>query len=60
MRVLTLSELMRLPRIELRYLERAMLIELGAMGEDDPDRAVAFANLRLIRTVLARRDLRPG
>lgn len=59
MQVLTLTELMRLTRIELYALAARITTELAKLPEDSPDRNNALINLRNIRFVLARRDLSP-
>jgi hypothetical protein len=59
MRVLTITELMRLTRIELCNLARRITAELVTMPEDAPERANAQINLRNIRHVLARLDFAP-
>jgi len=59
MRVLTTDELMQLTRIELCDLVNQITIELPTFPEGSPERVAAFASLRNIRVVLARRDLSP-
>jgi hypothetical protein len=59
MRVLTISELMRLTRIELCQLAARIANELPSFPEGSVERANAEANLRNIRFVLARRDFSP-
>jgi hypothetical protein len=59
MRVLTITELMRLTRIELCNLARRITAELATMPEDAPERAIALISLRNIRYVLTRRDYSP-
>jgi hypothetical protein len=59
MRVLTLTELMRLTRIELCSLLTQITNELWTFREGSPERDNAFTNLRNIRWVLARRDFSP-
>jgi hypothetical protein len=59
MRVLTINELMRLTRIELSALLARIASELAALPEGSAERANAHANLRNIRSALARRDLSP-
>jgi hypothetical protein len=59
MRELTINELMLLTRIELCDLVNQITIELPKLPEGSPERANAFASLRNIRVVLARRDLSP-
>ena len=56
MRVLTLTELMRLTRIELCALLARITSDLTTFPEDSPEREAAHINLRNIRAVLARRD----
>jgi hypothetical protein len=60
MRVLTITELMRLTRIELCYLAAQMTNALWAFPEGSVERQIALTHLRNIRWVLARRDLSPG
>ena len=59
MRVLTLTELMRLTRIELCGLFTEITNELLSLPEGSVERANAEATLRNIRFVLARRDFSP-
>jgi hypothetical protein len=59
MRVLTLTELMRLTRIELCNLLTQVTNDLAGFPEGSPDWDNALMNLRNIRWVLARRDLSP-
>ena len=59
MRVLTLTELMRLTRIELCALFTQITNELPTFPEGPPDRDNALTILRNIRWVLARRDFSP-
>ena len=59
MRVLTLTELMRLTRIELCGLFTQITNELGTFPEGSPERDNALTTLRNIRWVLARRDYSP-
>ena len=59
MRVLTLTELMRLTRTELCGLLTQITSELLAFPEGSPERDTALTNLRNIRLALARRDLSP-
>jgi hypothetical protein len=59
MRVLTLTELMRLTRVELCKLAQEITIEPSTLAEGSPERANALTNLRNIRFVLARRDYSP-
>ena len=59
MRVLTLTELMRLTRIELCDLFTEITNELLSLPEGSVERANAEATLRNIRFVLARRDFWP-
>jgi hypothetical protein len=60
MRVLTITELMRLTRTELCALLTRITNELPALPEGTVERANAHVNLRNIRSVLARRDPAPG
>jgi hypothetical protein len=59
MRVLTLTELMRMTRIELCGLAAQITAALATFREGSPQRTAAYINLRNIRWVLARRDLSP-
>ncbi len=59
MRVLTLTELMRMTRTELCSLAARIAAELPTYREGSPHRTTACINLRNIRAVLARRDLSP-
>ena len=59
MRVLTLTELMRLTRIELCALAARISARLPAYREGSPARIAALINLRNIRWALARRDFSP-
>jgi hypothetical protein len=59
MRALTLTELMRLTRIELCDLAAQIRNLLPNFLEGSSERATAVANLRNIRFVLARRDFSP-
>ena len=59
MRVLTLTELMRLTRIELCALAAQMTKALTEFPEGSTERLNAQINLRNIRAVLARRDFSP-
>ena len=59
MRVLTLTELMRLTRIELCALLTRITNELPDFPEGSAERDNALTNLRNIRWVLARRDFSP-
>jgi hypothetical protein len=59
MRVLTLTELMRLTRIELYDLLTWITSALADFPEGSVERANAILNLGNIRRVLARRDLSP-
>ena len=59
MRVLTLSELMRLTRIELTDLLVRITHALPDFPEGSAERQNALINLINIRTVLARHDLTP-
>ena len=59
MRVLTLTELMRLTRIELCALLTRITNELPDYPEGSPERDNALTNLRNIRAALARRDFSP-
>jgi len=59
MRVLTLTELMRLTRIELCSLLTQITNELWTCPEGSPERDNALTTLRNIRWVLALRDFSP-
>ena len=59
MRVLTLTELMRLTRIELCDLFTRITAALPDFPEGSAERANALLNLGNIRRILARRDLSP-
>jgi hypothetical protein len=59
MRVLILTELMRLTRTELCGLLTQITSELPAFPEGSPERDNALTNLRNIRSALARRDFSP-
>jgi hypothetical protein len=59
MRVLTLTELMRLTRTELCALAAQITSELLELPEGSPERDTALTNLRNIRSALARRDFSP-
>jgi hypothetical protein len=59
MRMLTLTELMLLTRIELCALHARITNLLPDFPEGSSERTNAVANLRSIRFVLARRDFSP-
>ena len=59
MRVLTLTELMRLTRIELTSLLQRVTNELPDFPEGSVERDNALMTLRNIRTALTRRDFSP-
>ena len=59
MRVLTLTELMRLTRTELCSLLARITNDLTTFPEGSAEREAAHINLRNIRWVLARRDFSP-
>lgn len=59
MRVLTLTELMRLTRIELCALAAQITNELAEFPEGSDERNNALTNLRNVRWALARRDFSP-
>jgi hypothetical protein len=59
MRVLTISELMRLSKFELCDLLARITNLLPDFPEGSADREAAHINLRNIRAVLARRDFSP-
>jgi hypothetical protein len=60
MRVLTITELMRLTRTELCALLTRINNDLPVLPESSAERANAHINLRNIRFVLARRDPSPS
>jgi hypothetical protein len=60
MRVLTITELMRLTRTELCALLTRITNVLPGFPEGSVERANAHINLGLIRRLLARRDPSPG
>jgi hypothetical protein len=60
MRVLTITELMRLTRTELCALAARITHELPDFPEGSTERANALTTLRNIRWVLARRTPSPG
>jgi hypothetical protein len=60
MRVLTITELMRLTRTELCALLTRITNELPALPEGSDERANAHINLRNIRRLIVRRDPSPG
>jgi hypothetical protein len=59
MGILTITELMRLTRVELAGLATRMANKAMLYPEGSPKRACALINLRNIRYVLTRRDLTP-
>ena len=59
MRVLTITELMHLTRIELCDLVNRITNELPTFPEGSPERTNALITLRNIRYVLARQDFSP-
>lgn len=59
MRVLTLTELMRLTRTELFALAARMTTALSEFPEGSYEYATAYINLWNIRRALARRDFSP-
>jgi hypothetical protein len=59
MRLLTLTELMRLTRIELCALAAQITNALPGYPEGSPEREAAQINLRNVRWALARRDFSP-
>jgi hypothetical protein len=59
MRLLTLTELMRLSKIELCDLLARITNVLSDFPEGSAERANALLNLRNIRWILARRDFCP-
>jgi hypothetical protein len=59
MRVLTMTELMRLTRNELCGIESEITMALPEHPESSPERNIADRNLRSIRRVLTWYDLAP-
>ncbi|MDH6258417.1 hypothetical protein [Bradyrhizobium sp. BR13661] len=59
MKVLTISELLRLTRTELCGLTAQITAKLLTFREGSPQRTAAYINLRNIRAILARRDFSP-
>jgi hypothetical protein len=59
MRLLTITELMRLSKIELCDLAARITNTFPDLPEGSPERAAAVMNLRNIRTMLARRNFSP-
>jgi hypothetical protein len=59
MRVLTIFELMRTAKIELRDLAARITNILPDFPEGSPEREAAHINLLRIRRILARRDFSP-
>ena len=59
MRVLTLTELMRLTKIELCGLAARITNAFPDYPEGSPERTAAVINLGNIRVMLARRDFSP-
>ncbi len=59
MRVLIITEMMRLTRTELFALAARMTTALSEFPEGSYEYATAYINLRNIRAALARRDLSP-
>ena len=59
MRVLTLTELMRLSKFELCDLATQITNALADLPEGSAERANAVTTLRNIRSALARRDFSP-
>ena len=59
MRVLTLTELIRLTRTELLALAARMTTALSEFPEGSYEHAAAYVNLRNIRAAMARRDFSP-
>jgi hypothetical protein len=60
MRMLTITELMRLTRTKLCALLTRIMNDLPDLPEGSVERANAHVDLRNIRFVLTRRDLSPG
>ncbi len=60
MRVLTITELLRLTRKELCDLAAQFTAALATYPEGSPEHTAALSTLRNIRWALARRDLAPG
>jgi hypothetical protein len=59
MRVLTITELMKMSKIELCDRLAKITNDLPDYPEDSPERAAAHTNLRNIRLMLARRQFTP-
>ena len=59
MRLLTITELMRLSKIELCDLAARIINAFPDLPEGSPERAAAVINLRNIQTMLAQRDFSP-
>ena len=58
MRILTMTELMRITRPELTAWEARIMAVLADYAEGSPDHAAAMTNLRNIRMVLSRPSYR--
>ena len=59
MKVLTISELLCLTKIELTELHRSVTIQLAELPEGSSEWRDSFATLENIRTVLARPEFAP-
>lgn len=53
MNVYTITELMRLTKIELTILEAKIALKLPELPDFSPERPIALANLRKLRRALA-------
>ncbi len=60
MRVMTITELLRLTRVQLTDLLIRITSALPDLPEGSDERVIALTNLRNIRYVLTRNDLRPS
>ncbi len=60
MRLLTIIELLRLTRVELTDLLVRITSALPDLPEGSDEREIALTNLRNIRCVLTRNDLKPS
>jgi hypothetical protein len=59
MRIWTITELMRMTRVELCALAVQIADSLRDLPDTAPERATALANLTTIRRILAQRDFSP-
>ncbi len=60
MRVLTIVELLRLTRVQLTDRLNRMIGDLSELPEGSDEHEIALTNIRNIRYVLTRNDLRPS